>query len=122
MRIAVGRAIMVMGLALLAGSCRGFDQVPQQEVAWRRVEPELAGMSENRLWQCAGPPLRRESTDSGASTLVYFYADLDNYCRVKLNLVRGKVASFTARHSAPDFFWLRDGSNYCGQIFAGCIR
>jgi hypothetical protein len=24
--------------------------------------------------------------------------------------------------SAPEFFWLVDGSNYCGRIFKGCIR
>jgi hypothetical protein len=121
-RMMVSRYSIVLGLALLLGSCRGFDKIPLQEAAWRRVQPELAGMSESQLWQCAGPPLRRQATAAGGARLIYRYADLDNYCQVSLVLDRGKVRSFTADHSAPDFFWLRDGSNYCGQIFSGCIH
>jgi hypothetical protein len=113
---------MLVALGLLFSSCRGFDKVPLQEAAWRRVEPELTGMSERQLWQCAGPPLREQATAPGTSRMIYRYADLNNYCEVSLDLDRGKVRSFTADHSAPDFFWLRDGSNYCGEIFSGCIR
>jgi hypothetical protein len=112
----------MLGFALLVESCRGFDSVALQEAAWRRVEPDLVGMSQSQLWQCAGPPFREETARPGASTMIYRYADLDNYCKVSLVLDGGRVRSFTADHSAPDFFWLRDGSNYCGQIFAGCIR
>jgi len=34
----------------------------------------------------------------------------------------GRVLSFTADHAAPEFLYLRDGSNYCGRIFQGCLR
>jgi hypothetical protein len=56
---------MMLGLALVAVSCRGFDRVPLQEAAWRRVEPDLVGMSQGQLWRCAGPPLREETAGLG---------------------------------------------------------
>ena len=34
----------------------------------------------------------------------------------------GRLQSFTADYAAPEFLWLRDGSNYCGRIFQGCLR
>jgi len=54
--------------------------------------------------------------------MIYRYADLRNYCQVTLAMVGGKVRDFSADHSAPEFLWLLDGSNYCGRIFEGCIR
>lgn len=122
LRLRLSRIVTALGLGLLAGSCRGYDTVPQQEAAWRRVEPELAGMSSAELWRCAGPPLREGVASSGAPTMVYRYADLENYCEVTFVLDRGRVRSFAADHSAPEFLWLRDGSNYCGRLFEGCIR
>jgi len=38
-------------------------------------------------------------------------------------LVRGgRVAWYTADYAAPEFLWLRDGTNYCGRIFQSCLR
>jgi len=116
------RFIASFGLAVLAVSCRGYDTVPIQEADWQRIQPELVGMSSARLWRCAGPPLREEGGSSGEMTMVYRYADLTNYCEVKLVLANEKVSAFSAEHAAPEFLWLLDGSNYCGRIFEGCIR
>ncbi len=116
------RALLALVLAAGVASCRGFDTIPQQEADWRQVQPELVGMSAARLRQCAGPPWSEETTPAGAPGLVYRYADLENYCEVRLELDRGKVRSFSADHSAPDFLWLLSGANYCGRIFQGCIR
>jgi hypothetical protein len=116
------RFIASLGLAVAAISCRGYDAIPTQEADWRRVQPELVGMSSTQLWRCAGPPLREEMGPSGGAMMVYRYADLKNYCEVKLVLEGGKVRSFSAQHAAPEFLWLVDGSNYCGRIFEGCIR
>jgi hypothetical protein len=116
------RAVISLALAAVAGSCRGYDTIPIQEADWQRVQPELVGMSSDRLWRCAGPPTREGTAASGAATMVYRYADLKNYCEVTLVLEDGKVRSFSADHSAPEFLWLADGSNYCGRIFRDCIR
>jgi hypothetical protein len=116
------RGFIAVALAAAAASCRGFDTIPQQEADWARVQPDLVGSSVAELRRCAGPPWREGTLPSGASALVYRYADLDNYCAVTLQLDRGRVRGFTADHSAPDFFWLLDGSNYCGRIFRGCVR
>jgi hypothetical protein len=113
---------LLVALAAALGSCRGYDQVPGQEAAWRAVAPELPGMSAARLRQCAGPPWNEAGTPSGAQTMVYRYADLKNYCEVTLRLDRGRVRSVAARYSAPEFLWLRPGYNYCGQIFEACLR
>jgi hypothetical protein len=111
-----------LGLAAVVFSCRGYDTIPAQEADWKRMQPQLAGMSSAELWRCAGPPLREETSPSGVSEIIYRYADLQNFCQVTLVLERGKVRDFSADHSAPEFFWLVDGSNYCGRIFQGCIR
>ncbi len=118
---AVGRWLAVLCLTGVVG-CRGFDTVVPDQAVWREVQPQIVGMSEREVWRCAGPPLREETAPSGTTTLVYRYADIDNYCEVSLILRRGKIGSFSARHSAPDFFWLMDGSSYCGRIFQGCLR
>jgi hypothetical protein len=115
--------VQAAATALLAlASCRGYDQVPGQEAAWRAVAPELRGMSSARLWQCAGPPWSESGSPAGISTMVYRYADLKNYCEVTLSLDRGRVSNFSASYSAPEFLWLRRGYNYCGQIFEGCLQ
>ena len=75
-----------------------------------------------RIMALRRPPLREETSPSGVSKIIYRYADLKNFCQVTLILERGKVRDFSADHSAPEFFWLVDGSNYCGRIFKGCIR
>ena len=111
-----------LGLAVVVLSCRGYDTIPAQEADWNLIQPELTGMSSAELWRCAGPPLREETSPSGVSAIIYRYADLKNFCQVTLVLERGKVRDFSADHSAPEFFWLVDGSNYCGRIFKGCIR
>jgi hypothetical protein len=111
-----------LGLAAVLFSCRGFDTIPAEEADWKLIQPQLVGMSSAELWRCAGPPLREETSPSGVSAVVYRNADLKNYCQVTLVVERGKVRDFSADHSAPEFFWLVDGSNYCGRIFEGCIR
>jgi hypothetical protein len=108
------------GLVIATFSCRGYDTIPLQEAEWRRVHPELAGMSAAQLWRCAGPPLREATAPHSAVTMVYRYADLKNYCEVTLLLQDGKVRSFSTDQSAPEFLWLLDGTNYCGRIFADC--
>jgi hypothetical protein len=117
-RVAVA-AIAGLALALLT-SCRGYDTIPLQEAAWKRVEPNLAGMSSEQLWRCAGPPLREQSIDARRVRMIYRYADLKNFCEVILDLEDGKVRAVSADHSAPEFLWLRDGSNYCGRVFEDC--
>src|SRR5438445_10542567 len=118
-RVAVG-LIAGLGFASLL-CCRGYDAIPAQEAAWRRIEPQLVGMSAAELWSCAGPPLREKAASSGSS-MIYRFADLENYCEVTLALEGGKVRSFSAEHAAPEFLWLLDGSNYCGRIFQNCVR
>jgi len=118
----IARVLGILALVAGAASCRGFDTIPQQEADWQRVQPELVGMSAAGLRQCAGPPWREETTPSGTPSVVYRYADLDNYCEVRLELDRGRVRSFSADHSAPDLFWLVSGANYCGRIFQGCFH
>jgi hypothetical protein len=58
----------------------------------------------------------------GTAALVYYTQDLKNYCRVTLFVQNGRVASFSADHAAPEFFGLRDGSNYCGRMEESQIR
>jgi hypothetical protein len=99
----------------------GYDTIAAEEAAWRQVEPQLAGKS--RLWveQCAGAPLRTE-TAPGRTVLIYRTQDLQNYCQVSLGMIHGRVSSVSADHLAPEFAFLRDGSNYCGRIFRACVR
>ena len=116
------RFALLFAVAAALLSCRGYDQVPGQEAAWREVAPELAGISSAELWHCAGPPWSEAETPRGAARMVYRYADLKNYCEVALTLDRGRVRSYAANYSAPEFLWLRPGYNYCGQIFEGCLH
>jgi len=64
----------------------------------------------------------RRDANTGRTVLVYRDQDLRNYCQVSLLARGGRIQSFTADHAAPEFLWLRDGSNYCGRIFQGCRR
>ena len=117
-------ALIGAQLALLLG-CAGpvaeFSTIPAEEAAWQAIAPRLAGMPAAAIEHCAGPP--RAATPGPAGTvLVYRDQDLKNYCQVSLLVRSGRVQSFTAEHAAPEFLYLRDGSNYCGRIFQGCLR
>ena len=111
-------------LALLLG-CAGpvaeFSTIPAEEAAWQAMAPRLAGMPAVAIEHCAGPP-RAAIPGPGGSVLVYRDQDLKNYCQVSLLAGGGRVLSFTADYAAPEFLYLRDGSNYCGRIFRQCLR
>jgi len=119
------------GLSLLLASCAAFDTIaptqgfatiPAEEAAWQRVEPRLVGMSRAAVEQCAGKPQRETPAGPGQTRLVYRAEDLNNYCEVTLAVSNGIVTSVAANYAAPEFMWLRDGSNYCGRVFIGCAR
>lgn len=111
--------------ALLLGGCAGpvaeVTTIPAEEAAWRAMAPRLPGMPVGEIEQCAGPP-RGISLAPGATTLLYRAQDLKNYCQVTLLVQNGRVLSVTADYAAPEFLYLRDGSNYCGRIFQQCLR
>jgi hypothetical protein len=101
---------------------KGFANIPAEEAAWRQVEPRLVGMS--RIWveNCAGPPLSEVDPTPQQTTLIYRSQDLKNYCQVALGIINGRISSVSADYSAPEYAWLRSGTNYCGRIFMGCAR
>ena len=111
-------------LALLLG-CAGpvaeFSTIPAEEAAWQAMAPRLAGMPAVAIEHCAGPP-RAAIPGPGGSVLVYRDQDLKNYCQVSLLVRDGRILSFTVEQAAPEFLYLRDGSNYCGRIFQQCLR
>jgi hypothetical protein len=117
-------AALLTGCAGLAETIptAGFGSAPAEEAAWRQIEPRLAGMSRARVEQCAGRPLSETPAGPGQTTLIYRAQDHGNYCQVALAVSNGTVISVAADHSAPEFMWLRDGSNYYGRLFAGCAR
>ena len=106
-------------LALLLG-CAGpvaeFSTIPAEEAAWQAMAPRLTGMPAAAIEHCAGPPHAAPPGPAG-TVLVYRDQDLKNYCQVSLSVRDGRVLSFTAEHAAPEFLYLRDGTNYCGRIF-----
>ena len=117
-------AVIGAQLALLLG-CAGpvaeFSTIPAEEAAWQAMAPRLAGMPAAAIEHCAGPP--RAATPGPAGTvLVYRDQDLKNYCQVSLSVRDGRVLSFTAEHTAPEFLYLRDGTIYCVRIFQQCLR
>ena len=116
-------SLTLAGCAGLAGSfpTGGYQDIAAEEAAWRRVEPRLVGMPVERVEACAGQP---QVTDPvpGQTVLTYRAEDLKNYCRVALGVIHGRISSVAADYAAPEFMWLRDGSNYCGRIFMGCTR
>lgn len=116
---------MVIGAPLLLLGCAGpvaeVTTIPAEEAAWRAVAPRLPGMPAREIEQCAGPP-RGVSPAPGGTALLYRSQDLKNYCQVALLVRDGRVLAFTAEHAAPEFLYLRDGSNYCGRIFQQCLR
>jgi hypothetical protein len=116
-------AAALAGCAGLAGGfpTAGFQDIPAEEAAWRQVEPRLVGMSVVAVEACAGPPQALDAAPA-QTVLVYRAQDLQNYCRVALGVMRGRISSVAADHAAPEYLWLRDGTNYCGRIFRGCAR
>lgn len=111
-------------LPLLSGCAGPVDEVwtiPAEEAVWQAIMPRLPGMAVAEIEHCAGPPRGVAAADGGA-TLIYRSQDLKNYCEVRLLARGGRVLSFAADYAAPEFLWLRDGSNYCGRIFQGCLR
>ncbi len=117
-------ALIGAQLALLLG-CAGpvaeLSTIPAEEAAWRAMAPRLAGMPAAEIEHCAGPP-RAAIPGPAGTVLVYRDQDLKNYCQVSLLVRDGRILSFTAEHAAPEFLYLRDGSNYCGRIFQQCLR
>jgi hypothetical protein len=117
-------ALIGAQLVLLLG-CAGpvaeFSTIPAEEAAWQAMAPRLAGMPAAAIEHCAGPP-RTAIPGPGGAVLVYRDQDLKNYCQVSLSVRDGRVLSFTAEHAAPEFLYLRDGSNYCGRILQQCLR
>ena len=112
-------------LPLLAGCAGLVDEVstiPAEEAAWQAIMPRLPGMPVAEIEHCAGPPRGVTATPGGGATLIYRAQDLKNYCEVRLLARGGRVVSFTADYTAPEFLGLRDGANYCGRIFQACLR
>ena len=119
-RIALLGAVLPLLLSC-AGPVDEVSTIPAEEEAWRAIAPRLAGMPAAEIERCAGPP-RRLLAGPGGATLIYRAQDLKNYCEVALLVRGGRVASYTADYAAPEFLWLRDGTNYCGRIFQQCVR
>jgi hypothetical protein len=114
-------ATQLMLLLGCAGPVAEFSTIPAEEAAWQAMAPRLAGMPAAEIERCAGPP-RGVMAAPGGTVLVYRAEDLKNYCQVSLLMHNGRILSFTAEHAAPEFLYLRDGSNYCGRIFQQCLR
>jgi hypothetical protein len=114
-------AAQLMLLLGCAGPVAELSTIPAEEAAWQAMAPRLAGMPAAEIERCAGPP-RGVTAAPGGTVLVYRDQDLKNYCQVSLLVRAGRILSFTAEHAAPEFLYLRDGSNYCGRIFQGCLR
>ena len=114
-------AAQLMLLLGCAGPVAEVSTIPAEEAARQAMAPRLAGMPAGEIERCAGPP-RGAMPAPGGTVLVYRDQDLKNYCQVSLLVRSGRIQSFTADHAAPEFLWLRDGSNYCGRIFQGCLR
>ena len=119
------RAVLLATFLISAG-CAGpvaeVSTIPNEEAAWQAMAPRLPGMPVAALEQCAGPPRGVAPGPAGGTVLVYRAQDLKNYCQVSLLAREGRVLSFSADHAAPEFLYLRDGSNYCGRIFQQCLR
>jgi hypothetical protein len=111
---------------LLSAGCAGpvaeVTTIPAEEAAWQIMAPRLPGMPVAAVEQCAGPPRGVAPAPGSGTVLLYRAQDLKNYCQVSLLAQDGRVVSFTADHAAPEFLYLRDGSNYCGRIFQQCLR
>ncbi|TMK31042.1 MAG: hypothetical protein E6G69_08830 [Alphaproteobacteria bacterium] len=105
-----------------AGPVAEVSTIPSEEAAWQAMAPRLPGMPVAAVAQCAGPPRGVAPGPAGGAVLVYRAQDLKNYCQVSLLAQGGRVVSFTVDHAAPEFLYLRDGTNYCGRIFQQCLR
>ena len=119
-RIALLGALLPLLLSC-AGPVAEVSTIPAEEAAWQAMMPRLVGMPMAEIERCAGPP-RRVLAGTGGTTPIYRSQDLKNYCEVSLLVRGGRIASYTADYAAPEFLWLRDGSNYCGRIFQQCLR
>jgi len=117
-------ALALAGCAGLAGSLPtgGYQEIAAEEAAWRQVEPRLVGMPQHSVEHCAGPPQTVAPAAPGQMLLTYRSQDLRNYCQVTLAIDDGRVSSVAADYQAPEFMWMRDGTNYCGRIFSGCLQ
>ena len=117
---------VLLATFLMSAGCAGpvaeVSTIPNEEAAWQAMTPRLPGMPVAAIEQCAGPPRGIAPGPAGGMVLVYRAQDLKNYCQVSLLAQGGRVVSFTADHAAPEFLYLRDGSNYCGRIFQQCLR
>lgn len=115
----------IVGALLFLAGCAGpvaeLTTIPAEEAAWRAIAPRLPGMPVAAVGQCAGPPRGISPAPSG-TVLLYRSQDLKNYCEVALLVRDGRVLSLSADYAAPEFLYLRDGSNYCGRIFQQCLR
>ena len=117
-----GCVFVTVLLAGCAGPYAELVTTPEEEAAWRQVAATLPGAPAASIERCAGPPRNTAPAGPGTTALTYDIQDLKNYCRVTLFVQNGRVASFSADHAAPEFFGLRDGSNYCGRLFQACLR
>jgi len=118
-RIAIAAAVTAM---LLPAGCRGYDTIAPEEAAWQRIAPALIGMQAAEIERCAAPPVAETAPGPGLRLLRYRAQDLGNYCEIALSVRAGTVVGYTADYDAPEFLWLRDGTNYCGRIFRNCGR
>jgi hypothetical protein len=118
-RSAIG--LLTLIAALVAG-CRGFDTIIPDELLWREVAPKLPGTSIAAIEQCTLAPVRQMSVVPGVTAVVYRAADLHNYCEVTLYVRDGRIETYKADYNAFEYLYLRDGTNYCGQIFRSCVR
>ena len=119
-----GRGCVFVGV-LVAGCAGPYAELittPDEEAAWQQVAASLPGTPIAAVEHCAGPPRSVTPAGPGTAAFVYFTQDLKNYCQVTLFVQNGRVESFAADHAAPEFFGLRDGSNYCGRMLQACLR
>ena len=117
---------VLLATFLMSAGCAGpvaeVSTIPSEEAAWQAMAPRLPGMPVAAVAQCAGPPRGVAPGPAGGTVLVYRAQDLKNYCQVSLLAQGGRVVSFRVDHAAPEFLYLRDGTNYCGRIFQQCLR
>jgi hypothetical protein len=119
--LTAGAAAGCAGFAAGGFPTAGFQDIASEEAAWRQVEPRLVGMPVTTVSACAGPPQATQAAPAQV-ILVYQAHDLRNYCRVALGVMHGRISSVAADYAAPEYMWLRDGTNYCGRIFQGCAK
>jgi hypothetical protein len=115
-------AIGLFALIAAVAGCRGFDTILPDELIWREIAPKLPGTPIAAIQQCTLAPKRQVPVAPGVTAVVYRAEDLHNYCEVSLYVRDGRVVSYSANYDAFEYLYLRDGTNYCGQIFRACAR